>query len=147
LETPLLLSVNSYTSGGNCMLTDPLPNITLATVSQTLPKTKQMGSGKTQTSIYSKSDGSLVVTIIQDSYREGSTDWVRARVIAEQFVTAPDPFNAELTKKYRQRHEYQFSRPTVVFTETQVVDMVNMVTGFMTATSNTNAKKLNGGEL
>jgi len=116
-------------------------------VSQTLPRTAQTGSGKTQTNVYTKSDGSLIVTIIQDRYREGSTDWVRARVIVEQFVTAPDPFNAELTKKYKQRHEYQFSRPTVVFTETSVIDMVNLLTGFMTATSNANAKKLNGGEL
>lgn len=128
------------------MFSDPLPNITLATVSQTLPRTKQTGSGKSQTTVYTKADGSLVATIVIDSYREANTDYLRARVIVEQYVTATDPFNAELTKKYRQRHEYQFSRPTVVFTETQVIDMVNLVTGFLTATSNANAKKLNGGE-
>lgn len=130
------------------MFADPLPNISLAGVAQTLPRTKP-SSGKNFTeNVYSLADGSLVVTLRQERTTDLGLEAVRMRMIVEKFVFAADPTDASVTRKYRQRHEYQFMRPTVGgFTETDVVNVSNLLTGFLTATSNTNLKKMNGTEV
>lgn len=132
------------------MFVDPLANVSLSGAAQTLPRTASGTTdraGKDPFAVYTKADGSLVVTLKQQSKREAGVDRKVTRVIFDQKFTAPDPYNAEAgNKDFHLITTLIVDRPLVVVTQTNFVDLLVSMTGFLTASTNAAMIKLFGGE-
>lgn len=112
---------------------DPIANVTLATVAQTLPRISSIG----QRSSYRKADGSLLYTL---SHQSNKTR-VRSMMRADEFIDV----NADLILEQLGVY-FVIDRPLTGFTQTQVVDLSACLIGTLTASSNAALIKLFGGE-
>lgn len=110
---------------------DPLANITLATVAQTLPRVTTSG----QRSTYRKTDGSLVGTI---SHQTNKTR-VRSMARIDQFLDVNSDLVLENLGVY-----LVIDRPITGFSQTQIKDLITCVTDWMTASSKAAMDKLYG---
>lgn len=114
------------------MFADPIADVTLATVAQTLPRISQTG----QKSVYRKNDGSLVETISHSN----SGDRTRSMIRLDRFVDLnTDGVNERLSV-------YLVIDKSVGFSETDVVNLTTCLTGQLVASTNAAIKKLNGQE-
>lgn len=132
------------------MFGDPLANVSLSGAAQTLPRTANGTTdkaGKDPFAVYTKADGSLIVTLKQQSKKEAGVDRKVTRVVFDQKFTAPDPYNAEAgNKDFHLIATLIVDRPLVVVTEANFVNLVSSMAGFLTASTNAALIKLYGGE-
>jgi len=110
---------------------DPPPNVTLATVAQTLPRVSSSGNK----SVYRKIDGSLVGTI---SHQQKGGN-VRSLLRLDQFLDTNADLKLENLAVY-----LVIDRPVTGFTQAQVRDLTTCLTGWLTASSNAAIDKLFG---
>jgi hypothetical protein len=111
--------------------TDPLPNVTLATVAQTLPRTSSLGTK----SLYRKADGSLLYTL---SHQPNKLR-VRSMARLDQFLDV----NSDLILE-NQAWYLVNDRPLTGFTQQQVLDLGLCLLGSMTGSSNAAFGKIFG---
>jgi hypothetical protein len=116
------------------MFADPIADITYATVAQTLPRVSTSGSK----SVYRKNDGSLVITI---SHSNTGKNRIRSMARLDRNVDVNADSILENVGVY-----LVIDRPTSGFSETDVVNQVTCLTGFLTASTNAAIKKLNATE-
>lgn len=112
---------------------DPVPNVTLATVSQTLGRI----SSRDMKSVYRKTDGSLIETISHEI--NPKTQRVRSMIRLDQYLDV----NADL--KLENQGVYLVSdRPITGFSQAQVVDLIVCLADQLKASTNAAAIKLFG---
>jgi len=118
------------------MFTDP-QSITVNAVASALPRTQTNQSG----AVYSKDDGNLKLTI---SSAYGKRVRRTARVDARK--TAADPLFPAQNTPYSMSVYIVADVPPVGYTITEQKQLVDALTGWLTATSGANVTKLLGGE-
>lgn len=132
------------------MFADPLQNVSLGGVAQTLPNTlRDGGTGKNPVTraVYKTADGSLLVEITQKAFREAGYGRSKATVKFVQTKTAADLSNPELQRQWHTDVVLIVDRPDgTTFSETEVVNLVTSLSGMLTASTNAAIKKLYGGE-
>jgi len=116
------------------LFADPIPNITYATVAQTLPRISTSGAR----SVYRSADGSLVLTVSHQTTREGK---IRSLFRLDRNVDV----NSDLVLETESAHVV-LERPASGFSETNSVDLLTCLFGALTASTNSGAKKLHAME-
>lgn len=111
---------------------DPLANVTLATVAQTLPRTISVG----QKTTYRKSDGTLIATVSHQATK-GINPRVRSMLRLDQFLDTNSDLILEDLGVY-----IVIDRPLSGFTAAQVKDLVTCLTDLLQASSKAAVDKL-----
>lgn len=133
--------VTATSCGINCRsnvlsFTDP-QTVTINSVAQTLPRV----SVGVNTSSYSKDDGNVKLTV---SHAYGKRN--RRTVRIDFSKIAADPLISAQNIKYNMAAYAVFDTPVTGFTVAEAKQIVDALTGFLTATSGSNVTKILGGE-
>lgn len=120
------------------MFTDPLPNVTINAVAQVLPRTP-VGSNY---GVFTKEDGLVKVTI--SSRKAGNR--TRRVVKIDHAKIAADPLLAGVNVKATVATHLVIDHPDVGYTVAEVKQIVDALTGFLTASSGANVTKVLGNE-
>lgn len=132
------------------MFADPLPNVTLGGVAQVMPNTLRdatQGKNPVTRAVYQTADSSLVETIQQRAYREAGYGRRKSTASLVHTKSASDLSNPELQRQYHADITIIIDRPEgVIFTETEIVNLVLAQVGMLTASTNAAIKKLYGNE-
>lgn len=119
------------------MFADP-QTVTVNAVAKTLPKVSQQGA----TANYSLDDGSLKLTISHSQNGQKARRMVRL----DHRKTAADPLNPTQNKPFAMDAYLIVDVPLVGYTVAEAKQIVDALTGFLTATSGAATTKILGGE-
>lgn len=118
------------------MFADP-QSLTINAVANPLPRT----SSGVNTGVFTKDDGNVKLSA---SHQYGKRTRRQLRVDFRK--VAADPLATGYNKEYSMSTYLVVDHPPVGFTNTEIKQIVDALTGFLTATSGSNVTKLLGGE-
>jgi hypothetical protein len=118
------------------MFTDP-QTVTINAVATTLPR---IGLGPS-TGIFAKDDGTVKLSV---SHASGKRN--RQTIRLDHRKVAADPLSTGFNKEYSMSTYLVVDNPTVGYTNTEIKQIVDALTGYLTASSGARVTQLLGGE-
>lgn len=118
------------------MFSDP-QSVTINAVAVSLPR---IGSGPSN-GVFSKDDGTVKLTV---SHQNGKR--VRQTIRLDHRKVAADPLSTGFNKEYSMSTYLVVDNPTVGYTNTEIKQIVDALTGYLTASSGARVSQLLGGE-
>ncbi len=119
------------------MFADP-QTVTINAVAKTLPKT---ATGPGSSGVYTLDDGSVKLSI---SHQVGNRN--RRAIRIDHRKTAADPLNPTQNKPFTMSTTLVVDVPAIGYTVAEAKQIVDALTGFLTASSGAAVTKLLGGE-
>jgi hypothetical protein len=112
-------------------------SVTINAVAQTLPRTSTLGTKGT----FTKEDGNVSLIVSHDLGARS-----RRTIRLDHRKVGADPFNGALNAKYSMSVYLVVDHPQVGYTNTEIKQIVDGLTAYLTASSGARVTQLLGGE-